>query len=180
MHFLRIYVKGTNRLTTNFSSGLLLSFFLSFSCPVLLDIYQNPVWFGDLGHTVHFNLSIWEINLWKNELKPEVGQLECRPADRLTVHGGLMRTHPQVNGTKADRLHCPVCWLESITPGSCTHIFTIISPHAAKAVIQKKLRPQILIRFHKDEQYSGLPPLNQADLTILCASGIAGKGSQMT
>lgn len=111
-------------------------FLLSF-CPMLLDIYQNPVWFSDLGHTVHFNLSIWEINLWKNELKSEVRQLECRPADRLTIHGGLMRTHPQVNGTKADRFHCLVCWLESITSGSCAHISTVISPHAAKADIQK-------------------------------------------
>lgn len=76
--------------------------------PTLVDIYQNPVWFSDLGHTVHFNLSIWEINLWKNEWKSEVRQLEHRPADRLTVGGGLMRAHHQANGTKADRLHCPL------------------------------------------------------------------------
>lgn len=57
---------------------------------------------------MHFNLSIWEINLWKNEWESEVRRLERRPADRLTVRGGLMRAHHHANGTKADRLHRPL------------------------------------------------------------------------
>lgn len=84
---------------------------------------------------MHFNLSIWEINLWKNEWKSEVRQLERRPADRLTVGGGLMRAHHQANGTKADRLH----WLESITSGRCASFPATALPHAAWAAVQERL-----------------------------------------
>lgn len=33
----------------------------------LVDTDQNPGWLSDPGHTGHWSLSIWGINLWKNE-----------------------------------------------------------------------------------------------------------------
>lgn len=46
-----------------------------------------------------------KFNLSKNKRESEVSRLESRHADRLTIHGGLMRARGQVDGTKTDGLH---------------------------------------------------------------------------
>lgn len=50
------------------------------------------------------DLSFVRFNLSKNEPESEVSRLESRPADRLTVHGGLMRAARPSERNKGRRI----------------------------------------------------------------------------